>query len=40
MQLAKTRPGHYCGSHHELLIAKMRLKLKKAGELLGHSGMT
>src|SRR5574337_432745 len=28
-QLAKTRPGAYCGSDHELLIAKFRLKLKK-----------
>ena len=26
---AKTRPGAYCGSDHELLIAKFRLKLKK-----------
>ena len=25
----KTRPGADCGSHHELLIAKFRLKLKK-----------
>ena len=29
MQSAKTRPGADCGSHHELLIAKFRLKLKK-----------
>ena len=28
-QLAKTRPGADCGSDHELLIAKFRLKLKK-----------
>ena len=28
----KTRPGADCGSDHELLIAKFRLKLKKAGE--------
>ena len=27
-----TRPGAYCGSDHELLIAKFRLKLKKAGK--------
>ncbi|XFF82469.1 hypothetical protein AB1E18_008688 [Capra hircus] len=27
---AKTRPGADCGSDHELLIAKFRLKLKKA----------
>jgi len=29
---AKTRPGADCGSDHELLIAKFRLKLKKMGE--------
>ena len=29
-----------CGSDHELLIAKFRLKLKKVGKPLGHSGMT
>ena len=29
---AKTRLGADCGSDHELLIAKFRLKLKKAGE--------
>ena len=29
---AKTRPGTDCGSDHELLIAKFRLKLKKVGE--------
>ena len=28
----KTRPGADCGSDHELLIAKFRLKLKKMGE--------
>ena len=28
----KTRPGADCGSDHELLITKFRLKLKKAGE--------
>ena len=27
----KTRPGADCGSDHELLIAKFRLKLKKVG---------
>ena len=26
---AKTRPGADCGSDHELLISKFRLKLKK-----------
>ena len=30
--LAKTRPGVDCGSDHELLIAKFRLKLKKVGK--------
>ena len=28
----KTRPGADCGSDHELLIAKYRLKLKKVGK--------
>ena len=28
---AKTRPGADCGSDHELLITKFRLKLKKVG---------
>ena len=28
----KTRPGANCGSDHELLIAKIRLKLKKVGK--------
>ena len=32
MQSAKTRPGANCGSDHELLIAKFRLKLKKVGK--------
>ena len=32
IQLAKTRPGADCGSGHELLIAKFRLKLKKVGK--------
>ena len=32
IQLAKTRPGVDCGSDHELLIAKVRLKLKKVGK--------
>jgi len=30
MQSAKTRPGADCGSGHELIIVKFRLKLKKA----------
>ena len=29
IQSAKTRPGADCGSDHELLVAKFRLKLKK-----------
>ena len=29
---AKTRPGADCGSDHELLIAKFKLKLKKVGK--------
>ena len=32
IQSAKTRPGPDCGSDHELLIAKFRLKLKKLGK--------
>ena len=32
IQSAKIRPGADCGSDHELLIAKFRLKLKKVGE--------
>ena len=32
VQSAKTRPGADCGSDHELLIAKFRLKLKKIGK--------
>ena len=28
----KTRPGAECGSDHELLIVKFRLKLKKVGK--------
>ena len=31
IQSAKTRPGADCGSDHELLIAKFRLKLKRVG---------
>ena len=32
IQPAKTRQGAHCGSGHELLIAKLRLKLKKVGK--------
>ena len=32
IQSAKTTPGADCGSGHELLIAKFRLKLKKVGK--------
>ena len=32
IQSAKTRPGADCGSDHELVVAKFRLKLKKAGK--------
>ena len=33
IQSAKTRPGANCGSDHELLIAKFRIKLKKVGKI-------
>ena len=33
MQSAKTRLGVDCGSDHELLITKFRLKLKKVGKM-------
>jgi len=32
IQSAKTRPGADCGSDHELLIAKLILKLKEVGK--------
>ena len=32
IQSAKTRPGVDCGSDHELLIEKFRLKSKKIGK--------
>ena len=32
IQTAKTRLAANCGSDHELLIAKFRLKLKKVGK--------
>ena len=31
-EVLKTRPGADCGSDHEPLIAKFRLKLKKVGK--------
>ena len=34
IQSAKTRPGADCGSDHEILIAKFRLKLKKVGKTI------
>ena len=33
IQSAKTRPGPDCGSDHELLIVRFRLKLKKVGKI-------
>ena len=32
IESTKTRPGADCGSDHELLITKFRLKLKKVGK--------
>ena len=32
IQSTKTRPGANCGSDHEVLITKFRLKLKKVGK--------
>ena len=32
IQSAKTRPGADCGSDHQLLDAKFRVKLKKLGK--------
>ena len=36
--VSKTRPGADCGSDHELLIAKFRLKLKKVGKTTRNAG--
>ena len=36
IQSAKTRLGADCGSDHDLLIAKFRLKLKKVGKTTGR----
>ena len=39
--VSKIRPGADCGSYHEVLIAKFRLKLKKVGKTTRfRSGMT
>ena len=38
IQSAKTRPGADCGSDHELLNTKFRLKLKKVGKTTGPFG--
>ena len=38
-RVSKKRPEADCGSDHELLIAKFRLKLKKQGKPLDYSGM-
>ena len=35
----KKRLGADCGSDHELLIAKFRLKLRKVEKTLNNSGM-
>ena len=32
IQSANTRPGADCGSDHQLLIAKFRIKLNKVGK--------
>ena len=32
--VSKTRLGADCGSYHELLVAKFRLKLKKVGKTM------
>ncbi|KAF7249469.1 Craniofacial development protein 2 [Varanus komodoensis] len=39
IQSVKTRRGADCGSDHELLVAKFRLKLKKVGKALDHSDL-
>ena len=39
-QQKKKRLGAYCGSDHELLIAKFRLKLTKVGETTRPFSMT
>jgi hypothetical protein len=39
IQSVKTRPGADCGSNHELLIAKFRVKLKKEGKTTRHDSV-
>ena len=39
-KVSKNKIGADCGSDHELLIAKFRLKWKKVGKTLDRSGMT
>ena len=39
-QQKKKRLGANCGSDHELLIAKFRLKVKKVEKKIDHSGTT
>ena len=38
--VSETRLGSDCSSDRELLIAKLRLKLKKVGKPPDHSGIT
>ena len=40
MQSVKTRPGAYCGSDHQLLIAKFTLKLKETRKNTKPADMT
>ena len=40
IQSAKTRPGADCGSDHELLVDKFKLKLKNVEKIINHSDMT
>ena len=38
--VSKNKTGSCCGSDHELLTAKFRLKLNKAGKTADRSPMT
>ena len=40
MQSVKTRPGAYCGSDHQLLIAKFTLKLNETRKNTKPADMT